>query len=221
MPKKDPAFLFYPGDWLKGTQLMSRPHKGAYMDLLMAQFSNGHMALDDIRTVLGVDYENMWESKLKSKFVQDDNSLYYNEKLESVMNERSDYKTGRLNNLKGKKEPHIEPHMSPPYEDTICLNEDIDYLYSLYPTRDKNNDNRTTGKTAKNKIKIQQLLKTIAKETLEKKINWYLKDCEDTKKYLMNFGTFLNNLPEEVETPAPVKDKYNGRIPGLTYWIPS
>ncbi|MHA2039809.1 MAG: hypothetical protein ACW98X_25615, partial [Promethearchaeota archaeon] len=42
---KDPAFLFYPGDWLGGTMLFSRAHKGAYMDLLMAQFNNGHMEL--------------------------------------------------------------------------------------------------------------------------------------------------------------------------------
>ena len=42
---KDPAFLFYPGDWLGGTMLMTRHHKGAYMDLLMAQYNNGHMTL--------------------------------------------------------------------------------------------------------------------------------------------------------------------------------
>ena len=59
---KDPAFLFYPGDWLGGTMTFSRSHKGAYMDLLMCQFNGGHMSLLDIQIVLGSDFEKMWES---------------------------------------------------------------------------------------------------------------------------------------------------------------
>lgn len=37
---KDPAFLFYPGDWLGGTMGMSLTQKGAYFHLLMVQFNN-------------------------------------------------------------------------------------------------------------------------------------------------------------------------------------
>ena len=40
---KDPAFLFYPNDWLGGTIGMSFEEKGAYMELLIAQFNLGHM----------------------------------------------------------------------------------------------------------------------------------------------------------------------------------
>jgi len=119
---KDPAFLFYPGNWLKGTQLFSRSHKGAYMDILMAQFSNGHLLLDDIKQLLGVDYETMWESKLKSKFVIDDKGLYYNDFMESVMINREEYTKGRLNNLKGKKSSHKGTHKDSPYEEPICSN---------------------------------------------------------------------------------------------------
>lgn len=121
---KDPAFLFYPGDWLSGTLTFNRSHKGAYMDLLMAQHSTGHMSLEDIKTVLGPDFDEMWELKLKKKFKQDDNGLFFNQKLEEVINERSEYKTGRLENLKGKKK-HMNPHMGILYEDTLCRDEDI------------------------------------------------------------------------------------------------
>ena len=62
---KDPAFLFYPGDWLGGTMTFNREQKGAYMDLLMVQFNSGHMCLDDIKAVLGPDFDTMWERKLK------------------------------------------------------------------------------------------------------------------------------------------------------------
>ena len=40
---KDPAFLFYPNDWLGGTMGMTFEEKGAYMELLMMQFNRGHM----------------------------------------------------------------------------------------------------------------------------------------------------------------------------------
>lgn len=114
---KDPAFLFYPGDWLGGTLTFTRSHKGAYMDLLMAQYSNGHMSIDDIKTVLAIDFESMWESKLKRKFKTDDNGLYYNQKLEDVINSRKGFTQSRINNLKGKKskdtdmDPHMNNHM--------------------------------------------------------------------------------------------------------------
>ena len=114
---KDPAFLFYPGDWLGGTLTFNRAHKGAYMDLLMAQYSTGHMSIDDIKTVLGPDFDLMWESKLKRKFKIDDNGLFYNHKLEDVINSRRGFTQSRVNNLKGKKskntymDSHISNHM--------------------------------------------------------------------------------------------------------------
>jgi len=107
---KDPAFLFYPGDWMGGTSTFTRAHKGAYMDLLMAQHNNGHLSIQDIEIVLGSDFEEMWESKLKSKFIQDDNGLYFNKKLKEVMEKRRVFTKSREKNLKGKK-PHKDKHM--------------------------------------------------------------------------------------------------------------
>lgn len=111
---RDPAFLFYPGDWLGGTMTFSRSHKGAYMDLLMAQFNNGHMALHDIETILGSDFEKMWESKLKNKFQQDSAGNFFNQKLENEMVKRKNYTDSRKNNLlktSSHKEPHMGSHM--------------------------------------------------------------------------------------------------------------
>jgi hypothetical protein len=108
---KDPAFLFYPGDWLGGTQTFTRAHKGAYMDLLMAQHSAGHMPIHDIQHVLGEkDFKEMWEQKLKSKFEQDSDGLFYNQKLEDEMIKRKKFTDSRKNNLTDKK-THMEQHM--------------------------------------------------------------------------------------------------------------
>lgn len=105
---KDPAFLFFPGDWLGGTMTFSRHHKGAYMDLLMCQFNHGHMALHDVRIILGdADFDTMWETKLKAKFKQDPEGLFYNEKLESESLKRKKFTESRKKNLS-----HVDNHMS-------------------------------------------------------------------------------------------------------------
>lgn len=139
---KDPAFLFYPGDWMGGTSLFNRSHKGAYMDLLMAQFNNGHMSEDDIRIVLGEDYESMWESKLKAKFKQDENGLFYNERLEEEKVKRSKFTDSRKNNLKSKqthKRSHMDRHMENENENEIKdlenkgVAEKFKKFYEAYP----------------------------------------------------------------------------------------
>jgi len=115
---KDPAFLFYPGDWLGGTLLFSRHHKGAYMDLLMAQYNNGHMTLQQIKTLLGEKDEHLWEDifvgQPKPKFIQDSNGLWYNEKLEYEINRRKSFTDSRRRNLEktpSPPAPHMGSHM--------------------------------------------------------------------------------------------------------------
>lgn len=99
---KDPAFLFFPGDWLGGTMTFSRAQKGAYIDLLMAQFNNGHLALHEIKIILGKDdFENMWESFLKRKFKIDSKGLFYNEKLENEIDKRKYFTESRRKNRVG------------------------------------------------------------------------------------------------------------------------
>lgn len=114
---KDPAFLFFPGDWLGGTMSFTRSHKGAYMDLLMCQFNQGHMALHDIKVVLGeIDFSGMWDTKLKAKFRADKDGLFYNEKLENEILKRKKYTESRRKNLKkddSDMSPHTELHTPP------------------------------------------------------------------------------------------------------------
>jgi hypothetical protein len=84
--------------------------------------------------------------------------------------------------------------------------EDVDRLYSLYPTFCKTR-NHSTGKGRKDKEKIKTLLKTISVEELEFTIKAYVKECEETKAYLKNFSTFLNNLPDMGYNNQPEPEK--------------
>ncbi len=83
---KDPAVLWYWNDWHGGTVTFTRHLKGCYMDLLYAQFNNGHLSLEEIRTVLGTDFSH-WDT-LRKKFAQDAAGKFFNEKLDQVKADR-------------------------------------------------------------------------------------------------------------------------------------
>ena len=122
---KDPAFLFYPNDWLGGTMGMTFEQKGAYIDLLMMQFNVGHMGGHMVGQVVG----QIWDG-IKHKFIQDEKGLWYNERLEEEKFKRKSYVKSRNNNLKGKnqysskgghKGGHTTSHMEDEDYNSKCI----------------------------------------------------------------------------------------------------
>lgn len=98
---KDPAVSWFFNDWHGGTMTLSRFLKGCYMDLLVAQFNNGHMALDEVKTVLGSDFGQTWPT-LQKKFTTDSAGLFFNERLDNEISKRKQYSESRSKNKKGK-----------------------------------------------------------------------------------------------------------------------
>ena len=108
---KDPAFLFYPGDWVGGTMGMTFEEKGAYIELLMLQFNRGHMS----KHMMGQTVGQLLD-KILDKFKEDENGLWYNERLELEKDKRKNYTQSRFNNKNGtnqhsKKRGHMSSHM--------------------------------------------------------------------------------------------------------------
>lgn len=106
---KDPAMLWYWGDWNSGTCLMSRFLKGCYMDLLHAQFNHGRLSLEDIKTCLGSDYGTAWPA-LQKKFKQDEKNLFFNERCELEKLRRAEFVSSRSNGKSGRKKSHDKSH---------------------------------------------------------------------------------------------------------------
>lgn len=86
---KDPAILWYFDNWAGGTVTLSRHLKGCYMDLLNAQFNNGHLSIDEIKTVLGSDF-SAWNT-LQKKFDQDKNGLFFSNRMEAEIEKRKNF----------------------------------------------------------------------------------------------------------------------------------
>lgn len=91
---KDPAFLFYPSAFLTGTMFMTDDQVGKYVRILCAQHQHGHLTAKQMQTLCG----GIADEEIYSKFKQDDNGLFYNEKLEEEINKRKEHSTKQKEN---------------------------------------------------------------------------------------------------------------------------
>lgn len=98
---KDPAFLFYPGDWLGGTMGMTFEQKGAYFELLLFQFNNGRFTEAQAKQVLSICDASVWHM-VKQKF-STDGVKFWSARLETEIDKRKKFSESRRNNAKGPK----------------------------------------------------------------------------------------------------------------------
>jgi uncharacterized protein YdaU (DUF1376 family) len=82
-PKKDPAFLFYPSDFLTGTMFMSNEQIGIYIRLLCSQHQHGGI-IDKLSFNSLVGNNDL----LRSKFIETETG-FYNERLTDEMDKRN------------------------------------------------------------------------------------------------------------------------------------
>lgn len=92
---KDPAFLFYPQDFLVGTMTMSFEDRGKYITILCLMHQQGKMDEKTISFLVG-----SVSDMLRLKFKQDENGLWYNERLETEKEKRINFVESRRNNGK-------------------------------------------------------------------------------------------------------------------------
>jgi len=93
---KDPAILFYTGDFLNGCTCLTMEERGQYITILCLQHQLGHLSEKTIRLSLGsvsVDVLN--------KLQKDSAGNFFNERMEQEMQKRTHYLDTRYFN--GKK----------------------------------------------------------------------------------------------------------------------
>lgn len=83
----DPAFLFYVNDYLGGTMGFDLTQHGAYLMILLYQFNNGHFKAETAINIIGAEW-----NRISHKFKTDSLGLYFNEKMDSVINKRKSFK---------------------------------------------------------------------------------------------------------------------------------
>lgn len=141
---KDPAFLFYPGDWLSGTMYLTHEQKGAYMDLLILQFNCGKFTEAQAKQVLSICFDVAWPM-LKQKFILD-KGLYFNARLQSEIEKRKAFTESRRNNAKGSKSTKID----------ALLDKSENKAYAKHMEDEDINENKEEIKTEKQIILKQK-----------------------------------------------------------------
>jgi uncharacterized protein YdaU (DUF1376 family) len=106
--QKDPAFLFYSGDFLAGTYTMSFEERGKYITLLCIQHQKGYLTDGDMKSVLTEE-----DIVIAEKFIKKSDGYWYNEKLTNEIIRRKEYTANRLKNFQKKKDmnTHMNSHM--------------------------------------------------------------------------------------------------------------
>lgn len=62
MAKEDFCFTYYDGDAARDKAHMNRLERGAYDDIISAQRKRGHLSIDDLKKVLGSDFDRCWDA---------------------------------------------------------------------------------------------------------------------------------------------------------------
>lgn len=95
-----------------------------------------------------------------------------------------------------------EPPTQAADKEADSVNDFVDRMYKLYPTRCPKR-NASLGKGRADKVKIKRLLKTYTQEEIEQVIRSEV-DSNYGVNYMKNFSTFLNNFPEPIKEVEPV-----------------
>lgn len=94
---KDPAVLFYTGDFMTGCSCLTMEERGQYITLLCLQHQIGHLNEKTIRLSLGSVSVDVLQ-----KFKKDENGNYYNERMDDEIKKRSQFVDSRkINGAKG------------------------------------------------------------------------------------------------------------------------
>lgn len=218
---KDPAVLFYTSDFLSGTMTMRNEQVGKYIKLLCIQHQQGHLSEEDMLEICGT-----YDERIFSKFVKDENGLYYNVRMEVEANKRRAYIESRSNNRKGNKNEDMNEHMKKD------MNEDMSNHMTEHMENENINENININRDINN-ISISEDTNVIKEEKSEidemfdmfwivypKKSN--KKGAKVSFKRIKNLKTEFPLLMEALERFKKSKQwtKQNGEfIPLPTTWI--
>ena len=171
---KDPAFLFYPSDFLTGTMFMTNEHIGIYIRLLCSQHQHGGIIDKDSFNALVGSF-----NLIKNKFIETETG-FYNERLTIEMDKRNKksnnmsetakevWKIRKIQKLNKSKENEYKSNTNVKENDTIVIqtvnvNRDINIDSSIIDNwfSEFENGNEIIEITRLNKFTIDQVKKKV------------------------------------------------------------
>ena len=205
---KDPAFLFYSSDFLTGTYFLNDTQVGKFIRLLCFHHQKGRLTKEHMLKICLT-----YDKDIFDLFTQDENGLYFNERLESEVDRRKKYSESRRSNRK-KKTNNETPvlNISKTYDQHMETETETETItktkVEIYPSFEDFWDlyDKKTGNKTLIKPKFDKLPQKVKEEILNY-LPAYIESTPD-KTYRKNPQTFLNNKAWEDEL---IKHNSNGR----------
>lgn len=179
------------------------------MDLLHAQFNSGHLSLEEIKTVLGVDFSN-WNT-LRKKFKSDESGLFFNERLDNEMIKRREFSRKQSENALRRfgnaKLPARSDTKTVPLENgNEDVNENVfdsgkafEVIWEKYPDK--------SGK----KEAVRHFLASVETQedfaSIEIALENYLKSQRVKNGYIQNGSTWFNNWKDWISPTETTMQK--------------
>ena len=170
---KDPAILFYTGDFLNGCTDLTFEERGQYITLLCLQHQKGHLSEKTIRLTVG----SVSVDVLK-KFIKDEESNYYNDRMDEEIKKRQHFLDTRYFNGKKGGRPS-KPNRKPNKEPTENLSEN----------EDENEDTNNKGAKKFNFDFVEEQFKDVFNSWLQ-----YKKERKETYKTQTSLEACYRNL---------------------------
>lgn len=190
---KDPAFLFYPGDFMTGTQFFTDEQVGKYLRLLLAQHQLGHLK-ESHMIMICKSYDN----DIFSKFIKDSDGNYFNQRLEDEIIKRKKYTESRRNNRKSEKNISLtyDEHMENKNKNKdININNNINIIDTWFS--DFENGFEITEIARINKFKVEDVKLKLIEFRKFAELNYptYHKFVSHFKNWIIKNPPFDNNAP--------------------------
>ena len=209
---KDPAILFYTGDFLNGCMDLTFEERGQYITLLCLQHQKGHLSEKTIRLSVG-----LVNSDVMGKFIQDENGNYFNSRMDEEINKRQHFLDTRHFNgkkggrpIKANSKPNNKPNSKPTNNLSENENEDenkdinegekiniaFQIFWDLYGKKE-------------DRIKCERKWISLTNKERElciEKLPAYVQSTPDLQ-YRKNPATYLNNKSWENEIIKPVQSE--------------
>jgi len=201
---KDPAFLFYPGDYLRDTQCMSEEQQVAYDRMMCEHMRN--ICISKTKLNFFTKKLNIEEKEYLIDLLKKVDGGYQIEWVALSIEKRRAYSASRRKNRDSKKDNicgSYDFHMENEDENisTIAINsKHFNVIWNKYPNRV---GKKVAEKHFKATVKTEEDLNSI-----EKALDVYLKSERVEKGFVQNGSTWFNNWQDWIDYEEPDSDVF-------------
>lgn len=208
---RDPAFLFYPSDFLTGVTFLTDEEVGKYIRLLCLIHQHGRLDEESISKAIG-----LVSVKLRSKFSIDENGLWYNNRLEEEIEKRAKFTESRRNNGllggRGKKKEKPIGLANGKATENLSINRNENRNKSIV-------NNNTNAKFQKMLLESESVLGTVCFQlkisTTDAEIlrNMFVEQMSSTDEYHNNYTDYSKHFVNWAKlNKGLLSDKPKGKI---------